>query len=1022
MASALMAFVQGLAVETQEGQQTTAVKGTDAPEADEAEEDLFGDSGDEKQQDGKQLTQKPPTLLEVAQRDSKSVAPSLAQVARGLREEQQQQDGPVKPTLAALAAEMNQEERVVSKVQSDKIQRALDSASAEVKAERIVQRNDHVAAGLQAAVVEQQLYEDDAFEEDAASVLAAAEALATDITKSKNKPIDRRALSQRRLKQSTKGKGASQSQSMSKLELQRAMQDKLSAFQFQQLSVTQRRLFLATLAHTDNSDKAKQRKKVANREALNELAKDKATLARQKQKQQGQEFARLEDNRHCRFTPRLHNSSSKKKLASNDSDDEEGPGGARGAAMRRNEDFVRRMEAAERARREQLRRTREETEYLARVDKKECPSCGNPQSYSELTQKRKKCPNCGVTYKSRIAWSDVADEFLTRMEEFQRDCEGRKREQQEEKEHREVLACGPEVNEDGESTKKTWEEVRDEFLGRVELDLQHREMSRAAIWDKIQRECSFSPSITPRAHDCSLIFGIRKRNEEKMAAGRSGGRQSSSSRHAPPPPPLPFESSQNEPVRVYPPESARGGSSSPLQAVQAVRKNVVVVGILSASHASPSSAYAFANRLIGRCVFHDDEMQVATAVKETPLSASIHLYYDDFGKCLYLLGVARPETACFSQAPATGRALSNSGKGRPSSRRQAAAVGELDDQTPVQLPPTAAERMRAEIAAFEHEKLKMEVLLYSSCNVLFVLQEHARITTTVLKDVRALAAEKSQLLSFGATAPSSSGKHSKREGGHSKGSSSSSSGNAFTPGHCVPLALYVVPAPDEIAHAAIRPQRASSSAAGATSSTSKASSRSATVAYCKALEARLTTLFRSLRGSTVGSVRMRDVLSTANLGKERRVFNMDPAHSVVVVSRRTATADGRLEARLEELLDALDSDLPGDDLLEDETLLRPLEDDDMGFQRMHQYLHKFLDLLFSSASGSGGSSKDVGGRTELLTPPQWLKAFHALVKSYHRMEIKRKQEAAAFLAASASGGASEHIAHAYQFDPMELSR
>ncbi|RLN54661.1 hypothetical protein BBJ28_00008547 [Nothophytophthora sp. Chile5] len=976
MASALMAFVQGLAVETQEGQQNSAVKGTDAPEADEAEEDLFGESDDERQQDGKQLTQKPPTLLEVAQRDSESAAPSLAQVARDLREEQQQQDGSVKPTLAALAEEMNQEERAVSKVHSDKIQRALDSASAEVKAERIVQRNDHVAAGLQAAVVEQQqMYEDDAFEEDAASVLAAAEALATDIAKTKDKPVDRRAPNQGRLKRSTKGEGASQSQSMSKLELQRAMQDKLSAFQFQQLSVTQRRLFLATLAHTDNNDKAKQRKKVANREALNELAKDKATLARQKQKQQGREFARLEDNRHCRFTPRLHNSGSKKKLASNDSDDEEGPGGARGAAMRRNEDFVRRMEAAERARREQLRRTREETEYLARVDKKECPSCGNPQSYSELTQKRKKCPNCGVTYKSRIAWNDVADEFLTRMEEFQRDCEGRKREQQEEKEHREILACGSEATEDGESSaKKTWEEVRDEFLGRVELDLQHREMSRAAIWDKIQRECSFSPSITSRAR----------------------------------------QSSQNEPVRVYPPESARGGPSSPLQAVQAVRKNVVVVGILSASHASPSRAYAFANRLIGHCVFHDDEMQVATTVKETPLPASIHLYYDDFGKCLYLLGVVRPETACFSQAPATGRAPSSSGKSRPSSRRQASPVGELDDQTPVQLPPTAAERMHAEIAAFEHEKLKMQVLLYSSCNVLFVLQEHARITTTVLKNVRALAAEKSQLLSFGATASSSSGKHSKREGGHSKGASSSSSGNSFTPGHCVPLAVYVVPAPDEIVHAAIRPQRASSSATGAASSTSKASSRSATVAYCKALEARLSTLFRSLRGSTVGSVRMRDVLSAANLGKERRVFNMDPAHSVVVVSRRTATADGRPEARLEELLDALDSDLTGDDLLEDETLLRPLEDDDMGFQRMHQYLHKFLDLLFLSASGSGGSNKDVGGRTELLTPPRWLKAFHALVKSYHRMEMKRRQEAAAFQSAAAGGGASEHHAHVYQ--------
>ncbi|ETI39872.1 hypothetical protein F443_14581 [Phytophthora nicotianae P1569] len=160
------------------------------------------------------------------------------------------------------------------------------------------------------------------------------------------------------------------------------------------------------------------------------------------------------------------------------------------------------MEAAERARREQLRRTREEAAYLDRVDKKECPSCGNPQSYSELTQKRKKCPNCGVTYKSRIAWSDVAKDFLTRMEEFQQQCKDRQREKQEEFERQELQNCKPE--DDSEDTKKTWEDIRDEFLGRLQLDLEYREMSRAAIWEEIQRECSFSPSITRRAQQLEL--------------------------------------------------------------------------------------------------------------------------------------------------------------------------------------------------------------------------------------------------------------------------------------------------------------------------------------------------------------------------------------------------------------------------------------------------------------------------------------------------------------------------------------
>ncbi|KAG3163690.1 hypothetical protein PI124_g1959 [Phytophthora idaei] len=488
MASALLAFVQGLGAEKQENEAPASQKDkqTAPNEVDEDEEDMFADSGDEQES-----PKKTPTLLEVAKREGVSATPSLMEVARSL-EVEEQNDRP-KPSLATLAAEMNQEEheRETTKAQADKVQRALDAASSEVRAERIAQHNEQVVTGLKAAVAEQQQqYEDEEFEDDAASVRAAAETLAASVTKAKS--VGHRSPIRGCAKPL---KGATSSPSMSKLELQRAMHDKLSAFQFQQLSLTQRRLFLASIAQ-GGTNNAKPKKQVANREALNELAKDKFTRARQQHKPR-HEYARLDDNRHCRFTPRLHNSSSKKTL-NNDSDDEDG----RDAAIRRNEDFVRRMEAAERARREQLRRTREEAVYLARVDKKECPSCRNPQSYSELTQKRKKCPNCGVTYKSRIAWSDVARDFLTRMEEFQQQCKEKQREKREEYERQELLTCKPE--DDNEDTKKTWVDIRDEFLGRLQLDLEYREMSRAAIWEEIQRECSFSPSITRRAQELDV--------------------------------------------------------------------------------------------------------------------------------------------------------------------------------------------------------------------------------------------------------------------------------------------------------------------------------------------------------------------------------------------------------------------------------------------------------------------------------------------------------------------------------------
>lgn len=106
-----------------------------------------------------------------------------------------------------------------------------------------------------------------------------------------------------------------------------------------------------------------------DQDAINELAKDKAKLQRQKYRKP--EYAKLDDNRNCRFKPRFVTGGqlNEKKAKQNGSDDDDDNNNAK----QRNEDFVRRMEAAERAKNEQLRRTREEMAYLARVDKKVKP-------------------------------------------------------------------------------------------------------------------------------------------------------------------------------------------------------------------------------------------------------------------------------------------------------------------------------------------------------------------------------------------------------------------------------------------------------------------------------------------------------------------------------------------------------------------------------------------------------------------------------------------------------------------------
>ncbi|KAI9914781.1 hypothetical protein PsorP6_008553 [Peronosclerospora sorghi] len=398
------------------------------------------------------------------------------------------------------------------------------------------------------------------------------------------------------------------------------------------------------------------------------------------------------------------------------------------------------------------------------------------------------------------------------------------------------------------------------------------------------------------------------------------------------------------------------------------------------SSSSSSRAFALANRLIGRYVFRDDEMKLATTVKDTSLPASIHFYYDDLTRCIYLLGVARPDHLNFSP-PATIKDPGPSSESRDMmNRRQEMTKDESENRT-------LLERIRNELDTFERERLKMQVLLYACCHILIVLREDARVTTNLLRDVRLLAAEKAQLL----RSVLSSNKHSKRESGHLKGFTSSSSRgkNAFAPGRCVPLVVYVVPAPEEILHSSIKAQ-------------SSGPTRSAIISFCKAIEERLTILFQPLRGSSIGSLRMRDALNAVNHSKERRVFNLDPAHSVVVVSRRTATSNGRAVAQLEELSDALESDTIDDDIFNTSSMLQlPADDDDMGFQRLSQYVQKYLDLLFSFVPTNG---KD-GGRTELMSPSQWVKTFHGLVKGYHRIDSKRKQESVA----SGSGDGTDFL-------------
>lgn len=325
MASALMAFVQGLSAEPTEPE----VKEPPPKEAS-SDDDMFVESDDTpapslvqvaKQQQQQQQQSPKPTLVDVAQAESATVPEP-------------------KPTLAAIAAQVDVEDVVADQQRSVAVQRAVEAASADVKAERVQQTQRAVATALHQAAEEEQPYQDE-FEPDE-GVAAAAQSLVQAVAVSKAPPA--------------KPPAARKSARRAPVARKPTMKDKLSDFQTAQLSLTQRRLLLASVVE----DQRRPRTRTCNMAAVSELAKPKP-----RRKSGQREFSKLDDQRHCRFRPRLRGSGSKESARQDDDDDDGG-----GDASRRGEDFVRRMEAAERARKEQLRRTREEQLYLARVDKK----------------------------------------------------------------------------------------------------------------------------------------------------------------------------------------------------------------------------------------------------------------------------------------------------------------------------------------------------------------------------------------------------------------------------------------------------------------------------------------------------------------------------------------------------------------------------------------------------------------------------------------------------------------------------
>ena len=101
-------------------------------------------------------------------------------------------------------------------------------------------------------------------------------------------------------------------------------------------------------------------------------------------------FASRDDALNCTFRPRLGKGELPGEEAKSDGEDNPN-------------NFIQRQDAWGRKVRQDREHRKGEKEYGYVIDKKMCPSCGAVQKYDEIVNKRDRCPECAVAYKSSSA-------------------------------------------------------------------------------------------------------------------------------------------------------------------------------------------------------------------------------------------------------------------------------------------------------------------------------------------------------------------------------------------------------------------------------------------------------------------------------------------------------------------------------------------------------------------------------------------------------------------------------------------
>jgi hypothetical protein len=167
--------------------------------------------------------------------------------------------------------------------------------------------------------------------------------------------------------------------------------------------------------------------------------------------------------------------------------------------LEKDDGFIPRMDAFENYRRKKFRRDQERQVYDTSVDKKQCPNCGNFQSYDEWVDKRMQCCNdrCNRQFTYTILNAFRMDRWEKRMGKSQQHAKATLQQlKRETEEDRKVVVVRTKVQE--ELIAKVSGKGKD-FLQRMNTDINAKEnklKEKNRKNDKVfQAQCPFEPKL-----------------------------------------------------------------------------------------------------------------------------------------------------------------------------------------------------------------------------------------------------------------------------------------------------------------------------------------------------------------------------------------------------------------------------------------------------------------------------------------------------------------------------------------------